>query len=298
MRLKKISITGGKGGTGKSTFAVMEAVRLARKGKRVILCDCDVECPNDYLILGEKLKKVVAYTYIEFPFLIKSKCKRCGLCLKTCRQNAIFQPRDKNGKLDYPVFIKDLCSGCGACWAVCPYGAIETKKEKSGKIYFNEILIERKKEDKQEKEKNKKKKEGKLWLVTGLVKEGLEETGPVVREVKEFALELGEKNKIDYIIFDTAAGTHCPVVSALLGSDIAYCLTEPTPMGAYDLKLILELCQKLKIPAQIILNQSDLGDKKLIKKVAKSFKTKIKKEILYSKEIAEAYSKGQILKVI
>ena len=266
--MKKIAITGGKGGTGKSTVAILLAADLIKKGKKVILCDCDVECPNDYLLLGQKLEKKVEKIYAEFPKLIKEKCTKCGMCSKSCPDNAIFQAPNQ-----YPIFIKDLCSGCGVCWNVCPFGAIERKKEKVGEIYFNKI-------------KN-------LNLITGVAKPGLEETGPVVTSLKEYALKLAEKIKADIILFDTAAGTHCPVISALLNCDMAYCVTEPTPMGAYDLKLILDLCKRLKVKTEIIINQADLGDKKIIYKIAKKYK--IRKEIPYSKKIVEAYSKGELL---
>jgi len=268
--MKKLAITGGKGGTGKSTVAVLMASNFARQGKKVVLVDCDVECPNDYLLVGAKLQKPRKKIYAEFPKLDKKKCTKCGLCVKTCKENAIFQ---KPG--EYPIFIKDLCSGCGACWTVCPYGAIKTKKEEIGKVYLNRI-------------KN-------FWLITGEAKAGLEETGPVVTETKKFALNLAKKVKADYVLFDTAPGTHCPVISALLGCDFAYCVTEPTPMGAYDLDLILDLCKKLKIPAKIILNQADLGDKERVQKIAKKYKIKIEKEIPYSKEIVKAYSRGSLL---
>ena len=112
--MKTIAITGGKGGTGKSTLAVLTARKLAKNNK-VVLCDCDVECPNDYLILGRKLGQPKARSYAEFPKLNKKKCIKCGLCVKVCKNNAIFQ---KPG--EYPVFIKELCSGCGACQAVWP----------------------------------------------------------------------------------------------------------------------------------------------------------------------------------
>jgi len=270
-RLKKIAITGGKGGTGKSTIACLLSNKFLKGGKKVILCDCDVECPNDYLLLGQKLEKAVEKIYAEFPKLIKKKCNKCGLCVKTCRSNAIFQAPGQ-----YPIFIKDLCSGCGACWIVCPNKAIEPKKEETGKIYLNQI------------KKN-------YWLVTGQAKPGLEETGPVVAKVKNFALRFAEENKADYVLFDTAAGTHCPVISALMGCDLAYAVTEPTPMGAYDLNLILDLCRKLKLPAKVILNQADLGDKRPIQKTIKKYKTKIEKEIPYSKKIVEDYSKGNLL---
>ncbi len=273
--MRKIAITGGKGGTGKSTVAVLTANKLIKEGKRVVLVDCDVECPNDYLLLGKKLKKSIKKVFTDFPVLDKKKCQKCGLCVRTCRENAIFQPRDKNGKPDYPIFIKDLCSACGACWIVCPNKAIKTKKEEIGKVYLN--------------------KEQNFWLVTGVAKAGLEETGPVVTETKKIALSLAKKIKADYILFDTAAGTHCPVISALMGCDLAYCVTEPTPMGKYDLSLILDLCKKLKIPAKIVLNQADLGNKKGIQEIAKKYKIKIRREIPYSKKLVEAYSKGKLL---
>lgn len=276
---KKLAVTGGKGGVGKSTVACLLANKFLKEGKKVILCDCDVECPNDYLLLGQKLKKPVDKVYAEFPKLIKEKCTKCGLCTRTCRSNAIFQAPEK-----YPIFIKDLCSACGACWIVCPFGAIKPEKDKIGKVYLNKFQVSRFKIQE-------------FHLVTGVAKAGLEETGPVVAEVKKFALKLAKKIKADVILFDTAPGTHCPVISALLDCDLAYAVTEPTPMGAYDLNLILDLSKKLKIPTKIILNQADLGKKQKVEKIAKKYKIKIDKEIPYSKKIVEAYSKGKLLDI-
>lgn len=276
---KTLGVSGGKGGTGKSTVAVLLANKFAKEGKKVILADVDVECPNDYLLVGEKLARPKEKVFAEFPKFNNAKCKKCGLCAETCRSNAIFQPPGK-----YPVFIKDLCSGCGACWIVCPNKAIGTKKEGIGKIYLNKIPDSR-----------FQIQDSGLWLITGEAKPGLEETGPVVRDVKKFALNYAQKVKADIVIFDTAPGTHCPVINALLDVDLAYAVTEPTPMGAYDLRLILDLCQKLKVPTKIILNQADLGRKIRVEKVAKSFKIKIEKEIPYSKALVQAYSKGKLL---
>ncbi|MCD6094623.1 hypothetical protein J7J39_01830, partial [bacterium] len=113
--------------------------------------------------------------------------------------------------------------------------------------------------------------------------------------VKEFALDFAKKIKADFVLLDTAPGTHCPVISALMDCNFAYIVTEPTPMGAHDLNLILDLCKKLKVKAKIILNQADLGDKRKIQKIAKDYKIKIEKEIPYSKKLVEAYSKGRLL---
>jgi len=286
--MQKIAISGGKGGTGKSTVAVLLANKFVQEGKKVILADVDIECPNDYLLMGEKLARPKEKVFAEFPKLIKKKCTKCGLCAETCRSNAIFQPPGK-----YPIFIKDLCSGCGACWIVCPNKAIGIVKEEIGKIYLNEIQMSKSKH--QIKSKIQNPKASNLYLITGVARSGLEETGPVVRDVKKFGLEFAKKIKADIVLFDTAPGTHCPVINALLDVDLAYAVTEPTPMGAYDLRLILDLCQKLKVPAKIILNQADLGDKASIKKVAKKYKINIEKEIPYSKALVKAYSKGKLL---
>jgi MinD superfamily P-loop ATPase len=283
-KINKIAITGGKGGTGKSTVSILLANFFSQQGKKVILCDCDVECPNDYLLLEKKLVKPKAQVFAEYPQLDKKKCDKCaslnknnkkkifqpGLCVKTCRNNAIFQAPGK-----YPVFLKDLCSACGACQIVCPQKAIFTKKELTGQIFTNKISSN-------------------YWLVTGKAKPRLEETSPIVKKTKKIAGELAEKVGADLIIFDTAAGTHCSVISALLGCEYAYAVTEPTPMGDYDLNLILELCQKIKLPVKIILNQANLGNKKEIQKTARRFQVKIEKEIPYSKKLVEAYSKGKL----
>jgi MinD superfamily P-loop ATPase len=270
---QQIAITGGKGGTGKSTVAVLLANKLITQEKKVVLVDCDVECPNDYLLIGQEINKAQRKIYIEFPELDKSKCRKCGLCTKTCRDNAIFQ---KPG--DYPNFIQDLCSGCGACWAVCPYGAIKPRKQEGGKIFVNEI-------------------KDNFWLITGEAKPGLEETGPIVTEVRNFALDFSKKKEIDFLLLDTAAGIHCPVISALIDCDMAYAVTEPTPMGSSDLDLILDLCKKLKIKTKVILNQSDMGDKKNLQRILSKYEIKIEKEVPYSKKLSDAYSKGKLLEV-
>jgi len=276
--MEKITVTGGKGGVGKSTIAVLLANKFISSSKKVILCDLDVECPNDHLLLGQKIEKPKTLVYSYFPKLNKNKCQKCGLCVKTCYNHTIFQTPG-----EYPIFLRNLCSSCGACWVVCPYEAVEKEKEKIGEIFLNKISDN-------------------FWLVTGLTKPGVDKTGLVVTdfvvgEAKKFANDFAKKMNCDLILFDTMPGTHCPVISGILDSDLVYAVTEPTPMGVHDLGLILDLCQKLKVPAKVVLNQADLGDKKETQKIAQKFKTNIEMEIPYSKEIVKAYSEGQLERV-
>lgn len=274
-KMKIISSTGAKGGVGKSTFAILLAFKLASQEKKVVLCDCDVECPNDHLIIDKELDEKTSETiYQEYPVLDEDKCIKCGICSKTCREHAIFWVKEK-----HPVFIYDLCTGCGACWVVCPQKAIKTKKEKAGESFVNNV-------------------NDNFWLVTGRSKAGITETGPIVTEVKKRAIELAEKERADVLILDTAPGTHCSVIQALLDSDKAYAVTEPTPLGAHDLSLILELLQRIKVPAEIVLNKSDVGKRELIETIAKKFHAKISVEIPYSEELVKAYCEKDLKRVV
>jgi MinD superfamily P-loop ATPase len=69
------------------------------------------------------------------------------------------------------------------------------------------------------------------------------------------------------LIIDTAPGAHCNVIHALLNSNKIYAVTEPTPLGAHDLEIILELARMLKIPTEIVLNKADVGNKKILKRL-------------------------------
>jgi len=128
-------------------------------------------------------------------------------------------------------------------------------------------------------------------------RELLEETGPVVTKTRQYAEELSQKVRADYLLLDTAAGMHCSVIRGLIGVDLVMAVTEPTPLGAHDLRLILQLTNKLGLPTQIVLNQADLGKSKAIEKIAKRAAVEIKNKILYSKKIVNAYSRGRLQEI-
>ncbi|MCK5450092.1 ATP-binding protein [Candidatus Pacearchaeota archaeon] len=263
----RIAITGGKGGTGKSTVATALAVELSKENK-VLLIDADVDCPNDDIILSIKLKKIKDVETM-IPEIDKDKCIKCGKCSQVCRENAIVQIRG-----EFPILVPEQCNGCKSCKIVCPVNAINEAKQKIGEISIG--------------------KKGNITLISGKIKPGIEESSLIVHAIKKY-IKAKEK-EFDYIIIDTAAGTHCPVIAALLDVDLGIAVTEPTPLGNHDLILILELMKQLKIKSKIVLNRSDIADKEIIEKTSEKFNSKIIAKIPYSKKIQEAYSKGEVIK--
>ena len=254
--MKIIGITGGKGGTGKSTVATALAIELYKKYK-ILLVDADVDCPNDHLILNIK-RKLLKKVYQRIPKWNFDKCIKCGLCGSVCQQNAIVSIKNK-----YPIFVPSQCNGCGSCVLKCPVNAIKWTKKSIGSIFIG-------------------KKEN-CDLLSGELKINEPVSEFVVKSLNEIIEK--KKNKYDYIIIDTAAGIHCDVITALENCNIVFAVTEPTPLGAHDLKLILELLKKLKINSKIILNRFDIGDEKIIENIAIKYNKKIITKISYLKNI-------------
>ncbi len=261
--IMKIAVTGGKGGTGKSTIATALAAWLSKKS-RVLLLDLDVDCPNDHLILSAKLRKVSDVKSMIPDFDLK-KCIKCGRCRKACMENAIVQVKGR-----YPFVVPEQCTGCRACKIVCPVNAITEKEQVIGHIFRGR---------------------GATDLITGTLKPGIEESSLVVNAAKRYAEKY--ESSYDYVIIDTAAGTHCPVISALLGADVAIAVTEPTPLGSHDLDLILDLTGKLGIKAHVVINRSDIAGRDDIEKTARKHKANIIAEIPYSMRIIKNYSEGR-----
>ncbi|OEC87499.1 MULTISPECIES: nucleotide-binding protein [Methanobacterium] len=266
----KVAITGGKGGTGKSTVSTALAVELA-KNYKVMLVDADVECPDDHIILSiprEKIKDVTIF----LPFFNEEKCLRCGKCGEICKENAIILIKNK-----FPFLVSGQCTGCGACRLACPNEAIEEDTQAVGSIYLGKPLL----------------RSGiaeNFILISGETDIGCESSSPVVNATIDFASSLEEN--YDFLVVDTAAGTHCNVIAALMDVDLAFAVAEPTPLGKHDLDLILKLLEIMEIRSEIIVNKSNIGDLGLIQELNCKYGVNILSEIPYTKEIIKSYSKG------
>jgi len=259
----KIAVTGGKGGTGKSTVATSLAVEFAQS-KKTILVDADVECPNDYLLLSAKRKKY-SNVYQPIPKWDFKKCSKCGKCTNVCKQNAIVFVKDK-----YPAFVKEVCIGCKACMVACPNNAISMTKKQIGTIYTG--------------------KNYNIDLITGELKLGELASGEIVASLREKSEEINKKLKSEIMIIDSSAGIGCPVIASLVGTDYIVAVTEPTPSALHDLKRVLYLAQHFKIKSGIVINKFDL-EKSFYRKIedyAKSNNIPIIGKIPYKKDFVNS----------
>ena len=262
----KIAVTGGKGGTGKSTVASSLAMEFARD-KKTMLIDADVECPNDHLLLSVKRKKY-CNVYQPIPKWDFSKCTKCGKCASICKQNAIVFVKDK-----YPAFVQDVCIGCKACMVACPTGAISMSKKQIGTIYIG--------------------KNYNIDLIIGELKLGELASGEIVAELRKYSDKINKKLKDEIIIIDSAAGIGCPVIASLVGTDYIVGVTEPTPSALHDLKRVLYLANHFKIKHGIVINKFDL-EKDFCEKIedfAKKNKIPIIGKIPYRKDFVNSMIK-------
>ena len=262
----QIAVSGGKGGTGKSTVAVNLAIALKKLGTELTFADLDVEAPNDHLLLGIELTDEEPVNQF-MPRFDYSKCTRCRKCAEACEEHAIITLKDGT-----PFLMPNLCSGCRACEIVCPVpGAILEGQRLIGHTYATPTPHG-------------------FTLVTGVLKEGEERSMPLVVAAKKRALKVHREG---VLLIDTAAGTGNVVSKAVEFSDLLIAVTEPTPLGIHDTELILELGRLMGIPTWVVINRADLGERERVYELAKKYDAEVVAEIPYSENIVRSYVSGR-----
>jgi MinD superfamily P-loop ATPase len=249
-----VSVASGKGGTGKTSVAVNMALSIGN----IQILDCDVEEPNAHIFLKPQISHTQPVT-VSVPFVNEKQCDRCGKCADFCQYNALFV-----GSKEVLVF-PDLCHSCGGCALVCPAEAISEVKHKIGTLKLGSISNGE--------------------LVYGELEVQRPMAVPIIRAVKK------RVKKDKDVIFDSPPGTSCPVIQTVKGSDFCVLVTEPTPFGLHDLKIIVQVLESMKIPSGVVINRAGVGDKKVYE-FCREKNIPILLEIPYDKRIAELYSQG------
>lgn len=266
----KIAIASGKGGTGKTTVSVNLYYFLSKEFEnRVQLIDCDVEEPNDALFFSEKKLKTENPVFSLVPKIDSNKCTYCRKCVEWCEFNAITILQ----KLHFTDVNSDLCHSCGACSVACNFDAITEFRKPLGVISEYNTLFG-------------------MGLTEGRLEIGSAMQTSLIKEVKKYV-----SSESVVTLFDAPPGTSCPVVETVADVDYVILVSEPTPFGVNDLKIMVDLLNEIAIPFGIIVNKAGLGNDDIYEFINKN-NIELLGKIPFSKSYAENYSKGELLKNI
>jgi MinD superfamily P-loop ATPase len=265
-----IAVASGKGGTGKTTVALNLFFRISRDyTPEVVFVDCDVEEPNAALFFPESLKGTPHVVNQEIPVISTENCTFCRKCAEYCEFNAILVIPP----IGFAEVNPDLCHSCGACLVACKHEAISVRDEPIGQL--NHYHTE-----------------------TGRgIEEGILRIGSAMQTMVIRSLKKSLPPNMDILLFDAPPGTSCPVVETISGSDYLILVTEPTPFGLHDLKLMISLTKKLGIPYGVVINKANLGTRDLYDYLQEQ-KIEILCEIPFDASYASQYARAELFKEV
>jgi MinD superfamily P-loop ATPase len=223
--VNEIAVISGKGGTGKTTVCAA----LGMIADDVVMADCDVDAPDLHILLSPTLKSETEFVGSKVARIDENLCTQCGLCEEKCRFDAI-----TGSKVD-PI----ACEGCGVCEYVCPEKAIMMIDRQSGALYDSDTRI------------------GRMAHAKLLPGEG--NSGRLVTEVRKLATKIATDNGTSIVLIDGSPGIGCPVIATVTGIKLGIIVTEPTMSGIHDMQRVLELLNRFKVKATVIINKYDLN---------------------------------------
>ena len=263
--MKKITVISGKGGTGKTTVVA----NLAYLAQDLVLADCDVDAPNLHLLLNPEVNNSSIFKSNKLAIKDQEKCTDCGVCYDVCRFNAI-------DPVNYEI-DEYKCEGCGVCVAMCPEDALSLKLLDTGEIYNSTTRFGP--------------------MVHANLKIGSDNSGKLVSEVREKAVETAEEQDKDLILIDGSPGIGCPVISSITGVDLVLFVTEPSKSGFSDLKRVAQVIQHFNIPALAVINKYDINEKisREIEEYLKEEDIELVGKISYSSDVVDSLRNAQLI---
>ncbi|MDD4601651.1 Iron-sulfur cluster carrier protein [bioreactor metagenome] len=258
-----ISIASGKGGTGKTTLALL----LAATHSNITLVDCDVEEPNCHLFLQPKWQEPLCDVTVTIPHINSTLCTACSACSTVCQFNAIAVSSKT------ALVFDELCHSCGGCILACQQQAISEKQKTIGTLATGISPTH-----------------PGISLVKGTLNVGTPSGVPLIRRMRQETAKLTGD-----ILLDCPPGTSCSMVTAVRNSDFCILVTEPTPFGRHDLELAMNITRLLQIPTGVVINKSDesTGDTN-IELFCKSRQIPVLAKIPHSLSFAKEYAAGHI----
>jgi len=230
---KELVIISGKGGTGKTSVAASLAVLAGHP----VICDCDVDAADLYLVLEPEIREEHEFRSGHEAIIRQIDCTGCGICRDLCRFGAI---RIKKEGIDTLLVVDPVfCEGCGVCVQFCPEKAIDFPESLCGKWFVSKTRLGP--------------------MVHARLGVAAENSGKLVSTVRQEARRLAEKDGYDWVIVDGPPGIGCPVIASITGASQVLAVTEPTVSGEHDLERVLGLARHFQIPAAVCVNKWDIN---------------------------------------
>ena len=190
-----------------------------------------------HILLDPQIHTREAFVSGNEAVIDRNACRRCGICFKHCRFDAVKKDSDAYG-------IDPLrCEGCGVCVALCPAKAIAFPEKECGEWYVSDTRFGP--------------------FVHAQLYPGQENSGRLVTLLKQQARELAKRQGLDLVICDGSPGVGCPVISSLSGANLAVAVVEPTPSGRHDFERVAALCDHFRIPVAVLINKADLNHEEM-----------------------------------
>lgn len=233
--MKEIVVLSGKGGTGKTTLVAS----LAALARPLVVADCDVDAPNLSLLFDSGDERSVPFFAGHRASIRTDACSGCGECERLCKFGAIVADEDPGGSLTYRVDSR-RCEGCGVCVRFCPRAAIDFPEVQCGAEIVSEIAPG--------------------YMVHARLVVGAENSGKLVRAVRDHAREQARRSGIDLVLSDGPPGIGCPAIATMSEADLALMVTEPGLSALHDLDRALDLAYQFGVHAVVCINRYDLCD--------------------------------------
>ena len=262
--MKELVVLSGKCGTGKTSvlaaLAVVAGDREAaepaadapRRGASqnaetgrpgLVLADADVDAADLHLITRPEVEQSHEFISGFEAVIDPAACWACGRCQQVCRFDAVRSlPRDKphesGQELVYQV-DPAACEGCGRCLGACQFRAISREPRMCGHWFVSRTRMG--------------------WMVHAALKPGGENSGKLVRLVRQEARRKAKLLDLPLLITDGPPGIGCPAIATLGGADLALMVCEPSPSARHDLLGVLDLAEHFGVPVVVCINRWDLN---------------------------------------